>query len=234
MLKMELKVLKRNLDETKIKNDFKKVVWFYDLWGCLTESKATKKAVKLADIKNGNAILDVACGTGEMLKNIIKLNPDGKNTGIDISPDMIVKARKKLDKITQNNFVLEEGNALNLNFKDNSFDILINNYMIDLMPLENFSKIASEFFRVLKPNGKIVVSTFSFGTKRIHRFWYWVAKQFPDLLTGCRPVSFQDYLIKAGFEIKKNIEISQNTFPSKIIKAIKIDKATKNTRHNNN
>jgi len=226
---MEMKVLKRNLDEAKIKKEFKKVLWFYDFWGSLTESKAAKKVLKLADIKNGNAVLDVACGTGEMLKKIIKLNPEGENTGIDISPDMIAKARKKLAKQNQNNLMLEEGNALNLNFKDNSFDILINNYMVDLMPIESFNKIASEFYRVLKPKGIIVMSTFSFGTKRIHRFWYWVAKRFPDLLTGCRPVSFKDYLIKVGFEIEKNIEISQNTFPSKIIKARKIDKTTKNT-----
>lgn len=224
-----MKVLKRNLDEAKIKKEFKKVLWFYDFWGSLTESKAAKKVLKLADIKNGNAVLDVACGTGEMLKKIIKLNPEGENTGIDISPDMIAKARKKLAKQNQNNLMLEEGNALNLNFKDNSFDILINNYMVDLMPIESFNKIASEFYRVLKPKGIIVMSTFSFGTKRIHRFWYWVAKRFPDLLTGCRPVSFKDYLIKVGFEIEKNIEISQNTFPSKIIKARKIDKTTKNT-----
>ena len=44
----------------------------------------------------------------------------------------------------------------------------------------------------------------------------------PDLLTGCRPVSFKENLLKAGFKIEKSIEISQNTFPSEVIKAIKI------------
>jgi ubiquinone/menaquinone biosynthesis C-methylase UbiE len=108
---------------------------------------------------------------------------------------------------------------LNKDFIDNSFDLLINNYMVDLMPVETFDKIASEFYRVLKPDGKLVMSTFSFGTKSIHRFWYWVAKKFPGLLTGCRPVSFKDYLIKAGFQIEHEMEISQNTFPSQIIRA---------------
>jgi len=221
-----MKVLERKFDETKTKKEFKKVLRFYDLWVWLTERKAAQKVLQLTDIKNGIAILDVACGTGKMLEKVVKLNPDGKNIGIDLSPDMLTKAKKKLNKLHKGNFELQEGNVMNLDFPESSFDILVNNYMVDLMPTESFDKIADEFFRVLKPNGIIVISTFSFGTKKIHRFWYWVAKKFPDLLTGCRPVSIKANLVNAGFEIEKTIEISQNTFPSKIIKARKqlIDK----------
>ena len=217
-----MKVLERKLDITKTKKEFKKILWFYDFWGWLTERKASKIAIKLAEIKNKSSILDVACGTGEMLKKIIKLNPDGKNIGIDLSPDMITKAREKLNKLNKKNFELAEGDVLNINFPDNTFDVLINSYMVDLMPTETFNKIANEFFRVLKPNGKIIIATFSFGTNKIHKFWYWVAKKFPNLLTGCRPVSFKEYLINVGFEIENDIEVSQNTFPSEIIKAKKV------------
>jgi ubiquinone/menaquinone biosynthesis C-methylase UbiE len=219
-----MKLLERKFNESKTKKGFKKVLWIYDFWGKLTETKAAQNVLKLAGINNGDDILDVACGTGEMLEKIIILNPDGNNIGVDLSPEMITKAREKLDTLSKGNFELREGNALNLDFSENSFDILINSYMVDLMPLETFDKIASEFFRVLRPNGIIVISTFSFGTKKIHRFWYWVAKKFPDLLTGCRPVSFKNYLIKAGFKTEREMEISQNTFPTKIIKARKPDK----------
>jgi len=47
------------------------------------------------------------------------------------------------------------------------------------------------------------------------------SKKISELLTGCRPVSFKENLIKAGFRIEKKLEISQNTFPSEIIKARK-------------
>ena len=89
------------------------------------------------------------------------------------------------------------------------------------MPSETFDKLAEEFYRVTKPGGRVVISTFSFGKKKINRFWFWVAKNFPDILTGCRPVSFKENLVNAGFKIEKSIEISQNTFPSEIIKARK-------------
>ena len=69
----------------------------------------------------------------------------------------------------------------------------------------------------------MVISTFSFGQKKINKFWIWIAKRFPDLLIGCRPVSFKKNLINAGFTIENEIEISQNTFPSQIIKAKKLN-----------
>jgi ubiquinone/menaquinone biosynthesis C-methylase UbiE len=111
----------------------------------------------------------------------------------------------------------ESGN----DFNDNTFDILINDFMVDLMPQEYFDKIAREFHRVLKPQGTLIVATFSFGKKKINQFWLWIAKHFPGLLTGCRPVSFKGNVIQAGFTIEADLEISQNTFPSEIIKARK-------------
>ncbi len=216
-----MKILERKLDNEKTKIDYKKVVRFYDLWSWLTESKAAKRVIELAEIKDGKNILEVACGTGVVFEQLVKLNPEGKNIGIDLSPDMLTKAKKRLKKSQNENYEIKEDNALDLEFEDNTFDILINNFMVDLMPTETFDKIAGEFYRVIKPNGIVVVSTFSFGTKKVNRFWFWVAKKFPDLLTGCRPVSFKENLIKAGFEIEKDIEITQNTFPSRIIRARK-------------
>ncbi|MBD3223930.1 MAG: methyltransferase domain-containing protein [Caldithrix sp.] len=215
-----MKVLKRKLDKTKTKKSYKKVVWFYNFWSWLTESKAAKKVIDLAEIEDRKSVLEVACGTGVVFELIVHRNPNGENIGIDLSPDMLSKARKRVKK-ESGNFELREGDALNLDFNDKTFDILINNFMVDLMPEETFDKIAQEFHRVLKPQGVLAISTFSFGEKRVNKIWLWVAKHFPGLLTGCRPVSFKTNLIKAGFSIEQDIEVSQNTFPSEVLKVIK-------------
>jgi len=219
-----MNVLERKLDKNKTKKDYKNVVWFYDFWSWLTERKAGKYVIEFADIKDGETILEAACGTGIVFEQIVKRNPNGQNVGVDLSPNMLKKAIERLRKLNHTNYELKEGDALKLDFNDSSFDTLINNFMVDLMPSDSFDQIAEEFFRVTKPNGKVIISTFSFGKKKINRFWFWVAKKFPNLLTGCRPVSFKENLIKAGFIVEKDLEISQNTFPSKILKAIKIDK----------
>ena len=216
-----MEVLDRKFDITNVKKDFKKVAWFYDVWGRITESKAIEKVIEYAGIKGGEKVLEIACGTGVVLEKLIKSNRQGSTIGIDLSPSMLDKARKRLKNIVNADYELKEGNVLYLEFQNNTFDIVINNFMVDLMPEDTFEMIAAEFFRILKPGGIVVVSTFSFGTKKSNRFWFRIAKNFPDLLTGCRPVSFIKYLTRAGFVIREDIEVSQNTFPSEVIKAQK-------------
>lgn len=216
-----MEVLERKLEPNKTKTDYRKVAWFYDYWSWLTESKAAGYVLKFSEIKDGETILEVACGTGVVFEQIVKQNAIGENIGIDLSPDMLNRAKKRLRKVKTNNYELSEGDVLKLKFNDNRFDLLVNTFMVDLMPSETFDKIAEEFYRLTKPGGRLVISTFSYGEKKINKFWGWIAKQFPTILTGCRPVSFTENLVKAGFEIEKSIEISQNTFPSEIIKAIK-------------
>ncbi|NOY36876.1 MAG: hypothetical protein GXO83_04810 [Chlorobi bacterium] len=69
-----------------------------------------------------------------------------------------------------------------------------------------------------------VISVFPFGKRRIRWFWYRVVRKMPGLLTGCRPVSFREHLINAGFTIEEHLEISQNTFPSAVFIARKLNK----------
>ncbi|NIV98777.1 methyltransferase domain-containing protein, partial [Candidatus Saccharibacteria bacterium] len=64
--------------------------------GNLTESRARNRALELAEIQNGQKILEVAVGTGLAFYEIVKRNPDGTNIGIDISAGMLEKAQKRL------------------------------------------------------------------------------------------------------------------------------------------
>jgi ubiquinone/menaquinone biosynthesis C-methylase UbiE len=216
-----MEILHRELDPEKTKANFRRVAWFYDFWSWLTESEAAKHVIEFADINDGEAVIEVACGTGVVFEEIVKKNPHGTNIGVDLSMDMLNKAKRRLEKTEYNNYELGYGNALHLDFDDCKFDLVVNNFMVDLMPYDAFGKIAEEFYRITRPNGRVVISTFAFGKKKINKFWFWVAKNFPNLLTGCRPVSFTENLIKVGFEIEKSIEISQNTFPSEVINARK-------------
>src|SRR3974377_1268524 len=79
----------------------------YDVWGILTESRARKRAIELADIKDGQNILEVAVGTGLAFYEIVKMNRQGQNLGIDISPGMLNKAKKRLSKLDGVTYRLE-------------------------------------------------------------------------------------------------------------------------------
>lgn len=211
-----MKILKRQLNNEQTQKNYRRVAWFYNMWSALTESKAAEKVIELAQIKNGERIVEIACGTGLVFKEILKKNPNGFNLGIDLSIDMLSKAKKLIGDSKGQNFELRQGDVLNLQLQNQTFDKVINNFMIDLMPKEKFDKILSEFYQILKPNGIAVISVFTKGKRFGNSFWSWMAKHFPIILTNCRPVEIGANIINAGFEIEEEIEISQNTFPSKV------------------
>jgi ubiquinone/menaquinone biosynthesis C-methylase UbiE len=219
--KMEEKTLNRSFSENDVQDSYAKVAWFYDCWSWLTESKAARKVIEIARIEDGEHILEVAVGTGLVFKEILKRNPNGVNAGTDLSSSMLSRAQKRLRKLNNKNYKLEIGNAYQLPFADNTFNLVINNFMIDLLPEEDFAIVLAEFYRVLKPNGRAVISTMAFGVKSYNKIWHWLARNFPALLTGCRPVSIAPNLNAVGFTIGKKEQISQNTFPAEVIEAVK-------------
>ncbi len=79
--KKERIVLPRNFSEGKVKHYYSKVSWVYDFWSWLTESKAAKKVLELAEIQDGEQILEVAVGTGWVFAEIVKRNKSGWNVG---------------------------------------------------------------------------------------------------------------------------------------------------------
>lgn len=137
----------------------------YDLWGTLAESRARNRAIELVDIKDGQNILEVAVGTGLAFYEIVKRNQKGQNLGIDISPGMLDKAKKRLSRLTGVNYQLELGSAFHLPAEDQKFDLLVNNYMFDLIPFDEMDAILAEFKRVLKREGKLVLVNMTKGER---------------------------------------------------------------------
>ena len=78
-------LLEAKVPQEDVAKLYDRTVWFYDIWASLTESKAQKRAIEIAEVQNKTTILDVAVGTGRLFKKIVKQNPDDKYYGIDIS-----------------------------------------------------------------------------------------------------------------------------------------------------
>lgn len=101
-----------------------------------------------------SSLLDVGCGTGEMLKLLNYINPQMELTGIDISAKMLEKAKFKLN----GKACLILGDAEKLPFKDNSFDVVICNDSFHHYPSP--ISVLCEFYRVLKPGGFLLISDY--------------------------------------------------------------------------
>jgi ubiquinone/menaquinone biosynthesis C-methylase UbiE len=157
-----------NLSKDDVRRIYARLSRIYDSWGMLTESKAVDKAFLLAGIRNGESILEVAVGTGRVFERIVSANKDGKNEGIDLSPDMLNVARKRLRR--HSNYTLQVADTYSLPYPDDTFDLVMNSYMFDLLPEEDFSRVLLEFKRVLKPGGRTVITSMTQGRKAAARY----------------------------------------------------------------
>ena len=213
--------MKRTFSEEKTRKAYSRVSYIYNLWSRLFESKTAARVIELAQIKNGDTILEAAVGTGVQFEKITLVNKNGFSEGIDLSPDMLSLAKKRMGNYPQDNYRLQTGSVYDLPFEDGKFNLIINSYMFDLLPEEDYPKILGEFSRVLKKRGRIVISTMTFGMNWYNKPWDKIAKWFPSLMTECRPIHLGGYIMNAGFKIETTEQVSQNTFPSEVIKAVK-------------
>ena len=109
--------------------------------------------------------------------------------------------------------------AYDLEFADDSFDVLVNNSMFDLLPERDFSSVPGEFRRVLRPGGGLVMVNMTAGERWYNGIWPVIYRINPALLGGCRGVSTVPHLEATGFTRVQREYVSQSTFPSEIILA---------------
>lgn len=112
------------------------------------------------------------------------------------------------------------GDTYELDFADDSFDLLINNYMFDLLPQRDFSTVLLEFRRVLRPGGRLAMVNMTLGERWYNGLWKHIYAINPALIGGCRGVSLLPELAACGFTQTAGEYMSQFTFPSEIVTGV--------------
>jgi arsenite methyltransferase len=109
---------------------------------------------ELGRLAEGERVLDLGSGAGtDSLIAAQMVGPEGHVTGIDMTPEMLAKARDAAEAIGASNVEFVAGSAEELPFPDASFDVVISNGVIDLVPDKD--AVFGEIFRVLRPGGRI-------------------------------------------------------------------------------
>ena len=107
------------------------------------------------NLKEGEVVLDLGCGAGLDLYFYAKsVGRNGKVYGLDISQDMIDKAKKNISSVGISNVEFICGSSDNIPFEDGFFDIVASNGIYNLSP--DKEKVMAEVYRVLKPGGRTV------------------------------------------------------------------------------
>ena len=181
--------------------------------------------VAISKIKEEDVVLDLGCGAGfDCFLASKKVGEIGRVIGIDMTEEMIKKARSNAEKIKIKNveFILAEIEEMPL--KDKSIDIIITNCVINLTP--NKTKTFKEAYRVLKEGGKMYVSDIVLLKDLSEE-----QKNNKELLTGCVAGALlkTDYLNKikeVGFDINiisENKEISEQQYQGIALESLTVE-----------
>lgn len=181
--------------------------------------------IALSTIKEGNVVLDLGSGAGfDAFLAAKKVGNTGRVIGVDMTKEMIERAKANSKKYGYKNVEFKLGDIENLPLENNSIDIIISNCVINLAP--NKDKVFSESYRVLKKGGRMYVSDIVLLEK--------LKKEQlinNSLLVGCVAGAMQkeDYIKimeNAGFKIKilgEDKSISKKQYKGIALESLKIE-----------
>jgi SAM-dependent methyltransferase len=152
----------------------------------------------IASLKKGEVVLDLGSGAGfDAFLASPKVGEKGKVIGVDMTDEMLEKARTNAERGEFENVEFRKGDIEDLPVEDNSIHAIISNCVINLAP--NKEKVFKEAYRVLKPGGRLMISDVVLIKPLTEDM-----KQDKELLIGCvsGAILKEDYLKlleKAGF-----------------------------------
>jgi ubiquinone/menaquinone biosynthesis C-methylase UbiE len=136
------------------------MLWFLSFG---RERAMRERQIALANLKLGESVLDVGCGTGTLTMAAKRhVGPEGKVYGIDASPEMIARARKKASRANLE-IAFDTAAIESMAFPDASFDVVVSSAMLHHLPDETRRKGLQEVRRVLKPGGRMLAIDFAGG-----------------------------------------------------------------------
>ncbi|MES0028640.1 methyltransferase domain-containing protein [Mesorhizobium sp. M0040] len=152
------------------------------------EGRFRELMLRLAKLQPGEAMLDVACGTGTLAIAAKRLvGSDGTVTGVDASAEMIERARAKAERSALD-LTFVNGTAQELPFKDAQFDVVVGTLMLHHLSKPVRSAFIREAARVLKPAGRLLLIDFGrpvrkSGLPRLHKHGHIEMQSVASLLT---------------------------------------------------
>lgn len=182
----------------RVKGMFSAIAPSYDLNNRLhsfgRDQAWRKKAVQLAQVQPGDTVLDIACGTGDLTEQFAS-TPASRVIGIDFTPAMLEIAREKVKSRPYAPKVeYREGDAMNLAVPDGSADVL--SIAFGIRNVAQPSRAFAEFFRVLKPGGRLIVLEFDRPRTPPMSWGYdlycgWIMPRTATLISGDRSGAYK-------------------------------------------
>lgn len=203
---------------------YNKIAKVYDLLAERTEQPMREAGLTVFAAAPGETILEVGCGTGHCLVELARaVGAHGKAFGVDISENMLDETRKRLThEQLLDRVELICCDAAKLPFADATLDAVFTSFTLELFDTPELPQVLSEWQRVLKPGGRLVVIAISKEAPSggVLKALEWMQRHFPNLI-DCRPIYVRRALEAAGFSIE-GARMETRWVPVEIVRGAKV------------
>ncbi len=185
-------------------------------------SKAHASAMRNSGIENGMQVLEIATGSGEMFRRLVKANPGGKTFGLDLSPNMAARTQRR----ARQEFPSAEAHCgavdvRNMPFRKESFDAVVCCYLFELLAQDDIRLTLREINRVLRPGGRFSLVVIGQNAKVFNRLYGVCGSMVPAFWGRQVEKSVPNLINKAGLKIVKDEFVRQLGYPSRVLIARK-------------
>lgn len=192
----------------------------YPVSTMLYHAKAHRVALSLASIHDGMRVLEVATGSGEMLRRIARLNPSGMTCGIDLSPNMAARTQRMARRHASRTHC-QAVDARSMPFRDGAFDAVVCCYLFELLPAEGIVTTLSEIHRVLRPRGRLSMVLIGDTTRGFNALYRLGGALAPAFWGRQVATAIPELIAQTDFDIEHDTKLRQGFYPSRVIVARK-------------
>lgn len=171
-----------------------------------------RAAVRAANVQSGDRVVDLACGTGDLTQAFAKRSAAASVLGIDFTPEMLIYARQKRDRLDPDlagKIEYQQGDAMDLNLESESVQVV--SMAFGLRNVQEPERALAECFRVLTPGGRLIILEFDqprFGPVRWFNRLYCetIMPRTATLISGDRSGAYR-YLPKSVAAFRTRDEV---------------------------
>ncbi|MCU1232444.1 MAG: Methyltransferase type 11 [Candidatus Solibacter sp.] len=185
-------------------------------------SRAHRCALDASGIRDGMKVLEVATGSGEMFRRLIRANRGGTTFGVDLSPNMAARTQRTArHKFPDARSHCQAVDARHMPFRSESFDAVFCCYLLELLSAEDIVSTLREFRRVLRDRGHLTLVLIGQNTASFNAVYKVLGKVAPAFWGRQVEQRVPQLIESVRFEILRDEMVRQTFYPSRILVAKK-------------
>ena len=167
-------------------------------------------------------VLEVATGSGEMFRRLVRVNPSGTTVGLDLSPNMAARTQRSArNRFPHARAHCQAVDARQMPFRNESFDAVVCCYLLELLAVEDIVRTLGEFRRILRDRGHLSLVLIGQNAASFNTLYKVLGKVAPAFWGRQVERRMSELILSSRFEIVHDRVVTQSFYPSRVLVARK-------------